>query len=133
MDVNTFVGAWRLSSSVQAKNDCLSKTFGDPPSGQIQYTKDGRMSAFLMNPCWVDVGDNAVKQADLFFSYAGHWECKDNEIHHTIEFCSVPSKVGVTFIRKVRFISDDEIELTTEPEVTPSGNVYQATLIWKRH
>lgn len=126
------IGAWWLFSSIQSRNGIPSKTFGDPPSGQIQYTADGRMSAFLMNPCWKETGENATKQADQFFAYGGQWEIKKNEIRHSIEFCSAPSKIGTTFVRSIRFINENEIELTTAPETTQSGNVYQTKLIWKR-
>lgn len=132
MNENKFVGAWSLFSSVQSRNGLLSKTFGDPPSGQIQYTNEGRMSAFLMDPRWEKVGVNASKQADLFFSYGGRWELKGDEVHHFIEFCSAPSKIGATLVRSFRFINEDEIELSTAPETSPSGNVYETKLIWKR-
>ena len=132
MNANKFVGAWSLLSSVQSRNGISSKTFGDSPSGQIQYTNEGCMSAFLMDPCWGEVGVNASKQADLFFSYGGRWELKGDEIHHFVEFCSAPSKIGMTFVRSIRFINEDEIELSTAPETSLSGNVYETKLIWKR-
>lgn len=132
MTEDKLLGAWTLFSSIQSRNGVSSKTFGDPPSGQIQYTKDGRMSAFLMDPTWKKIGENATKQADLFFSYGGTWKIKNKEIHHSIEFCSAPSKIGTTFVRSIRFINENEIELTTKPETTKSGNVYETKLIWKR-
>ena len=132
MTEDKLIGAWALFSSIQSRNGISSKTYGDPPSGQIQYTEDGRMSAFLMNPCWKEKGENATKQADLFFSYGGQWEIKKNEIRHSIEFCSAPSKIGTIFVRSIRFINENEIELTTAPETTQSGNVYETKLIWKR-
>jgi len=132
MTNNKLIGTWSLFSSIQSRNGISSKTYGDPPSGQIQYTEDGRMSVFLMNPCWQEIGKNATKEADLFFSYGGQWEIKNNEVRHSIEFCSVPSKIGTTFVRSIRLINDNEIELTTAPETTQSGNVYETKLIWKR-
>lgn len=132
MTAEKLLGAWSLYSSTQFRNGIASKSFGDPPAGQLQYTADGRMSAFLMNPVWKEEGKNATKQADLFFSYAGSWELCGDEVHHRIEFCSVPSKIGSTFVRTVRFVSDNELELTTAPERSPSGNVYESTLVWKR-
>jgi len=133
MTAEKLLGAWWLYSSVQTCNGVASKTFGDPPSGQIQYTPDGRMSAFLMDPQWKDIGENATRQADIFFAYAGSWELCAGKVHHAIEFCSAPSKIGTTFVRNVRFVSDKEVELTTAPETTKSGNVYQTILIWKKH
>jgi hypothetical protein len=132
MQKNNLIGAWSLKSSVQSRNGVLSKTYGDPPSGQLQYTADGRMSAFLMNPDWKETGVNATQQADRFFSYGGQWEIIGNEVRHRIMFCSAPSKIGTTFVRSVKILGDDEIEITTAPETTRSGNVYETRLVWKR-
>lgn len=132
MNPEKLVGAWSLVSSIRSRNGVESRSFGDPPSGQIQYTSDGRMSAFLMDPAWKEKGENATRQADLFFAYAGRWEIMGNEIHHLIEFCSAPSKIGLVFVRTFRFIDDGEMELTTAPEASPSGNVYKTRLVWKK-
>lgn len=133
MNKDKLIGAWSLISSIQSRNSVLSKTFGDPPSGQIQYTGDGRMSAFLMDPDWPHNGKNSVEEADRFFAYAGRWELSEDKISHFIEFCSAPTKIGTTFVRNLKVLSEDEIELTTIPETTKSGNVYETRLIWKRH
>ncbi|SDP52573.1 lipocalin-like domain-containing protein [Desulforhopalus singaporensis] len=133
MNTEKLIGAWSLISSIQSRNDVISKTFGDPPSGQIQYTSDGHMSAFLMEPDWARTGKNAVEESDRFFAYAGRWEINGNKVSHYIEFCSAPKKIGTTFVRYLKFLSEDEIELTTERETTQSGNCYQTKLIWRRH
>jgi hypothetical protein len=132
MHPEKLLGAWSLASSIQSCNDEKTHTYGTPPSGQIQYTADGRMSAFLMDPDWAVTGRNSVEESDRFFAYAGDWQLDGNAVHHTIEFCSAPSKIGNVFTRYIREISDNEIELTTAPETTRSGNVYQTTLVWKR-
>ncbi len=129
---DNLIGAWSLVSATQSRNGVESRSFGDPPAGQIQYTGDGRMSAFLMDPVWKEKGENATRQADLFFAYAGRWEVKGDDIHHFVEFCSAPSKIGLTFVRTSRLIGDDEMELTTAPETSPSGNVYETRLVWKK-
>lgn len=133
MSTDKLIGAWSLVSSTQSRNNVISRTFGDPPSGQIQYTNDGRMSAFLMDPDWARTGKNAVEESDRFFAYAGRWELNGNTISHFIEFCSAPSKIGTTFFRYLNFLSENEIELTTKPETTKSGNVYETKLVWRRH
>ena len=133
MNTDKLIGAWSLISSIQSRNNVISRTFGDPPSGQIQYTDDGRMSAFLMDPDWARTGKNAVEESDRFFAYAGRWEVNENKVSHFIEFCSVPAKIGTTFVRYLKFLSENEIELTTERETTKSGNVYETKLIWRRH
>lgn len=133
MNTDKLIGAWSLISSIQSRNNVISKTFGDPPAGQIQYTDDGRMSAFLMDPDWSQTGRNALEESDRFFAYAGRWEVNENMVSHFIEFSSVPKKIGTTFVRYLKFLSENEIELTTEPETTKSGNVYKTKLIWKRY
>ena len=133
MNKDKLVGAWSLVSSIQSRNNVVSKTFGDPPSGQIQYTDDGRMSVFLMDPDWADTGRNSVEEADRFFAYAGRWEVNEYTVRHVVEFCSAPSKIGTVFVRNLKFLSENEIELTTEPETTKSGNIYETKLIWRRH
>ena len=133
MSPDKLIGAWSLISSIQSRNNVISRTFGDPPTGQIQYTDDGRMSAFLMDPAWARTGKNAVEESDRFFAYGGRWEVNENKVSHFIEFCSVPTKIGTIFVRDLKFLSKNEIELTTEPETTKSGNVYETKLIWRRH
>lgn len=127
------LGAWSLISTIHSRNNVISRIFGDPPSGQLQYTDDGRMSAFLMDPDWAKTGKNAVEESDRFFAYAGRWEVTENKVIHHIEFCSAPKKIGTTFVRYLNFLSENEIELTTERETTTSGNVYETKLIWRRH
>jgi len=73
-----------------------------------------------------------VEESDRFFAYAGRWELNGNKISHSIEFCSAPAKIGTTFVRYLHFLSDNEIELTTAPETTKSGNVYETKLLWRR-
>lgn len=133
MNKDKLIGAWSLISSIQSRNNVISSVFGDPPSGQIQYTADGRMSAFLMDPDWVRTGKNAVEEHDRFFAYAGRWEVNENKICHFIEFCTTPKKIGTTFVRYLKFLSENEIELTTERETTKSGSVYETKLVWRRY
>ena len=132
MDKSKLIGAWQLLSSTQSRNDVVSKTYGDPPSGQIQYTDDGRMSAFLMHPDWALSGKNATEEFDKFFAYAGRWEINGSRVSHFIEYCTVPRRIGTVFVRDVNFLSENKIELKTEPEKTRSGAVYEAVLVWKR-
>lgn len=132
MNVDKLIGAWTLISSVQSRNGVISKTFGDPPAGQLQYTRDGRMAAFLMDPEWARDGKISADEADRFFAYAGSWQLLENEVRHSIEFCSAPSKIGTVFVRFVKFVNDNEMELVTAPETTRSGNTYETKLVWRR-
>ncbi len=127
------IGAWSLISSILYRDDVAKPTYGDPPSGQIQYTADGRMSAFLMNPDWPASGRDASDGFNDFFSYAGRWSRDGDQVRHVIEFSSSPARVGTEFVRTVNVIDKNTIELTTAPEVSKSGAVYVTKLVWTRH
>ncbi len=127
------LGAWSLVSSTQYRDDVPTATFGTPPSGQIQYTPDGRMSAFLMNPEWPGSGRDTSDGFNDFFSYAGRWTLEGDQIRHAIEFSSAPGRVGTEFVRTVTVLDDNTIELKTAPEKSKSGAVYITKLVWQRH
>ncbi len=128
------MGAWTLVSSINYRNETGKPTFGEPPMGQIQYTADGRMSAFLMDPDWAARHEND-KVADSFtefFSYAGTWQRDGDQVRHQIRFASVPSRVGTEFTRTIEVIDDNTIRLVTAPETSKSGAIYVTKLTWKR-
>lgn len=122
-----------MLASTQSCDGQLTKTFGDPPSGQIQYTEDGRMSAFLMNPNWAQRDKQAAQDTDVFFAYAGRWQLNGDQVHHHIEFSSAPTKIGTVFVRTVNLLAAQQMELATKPETSNSGKVYISRLLWQRH
>ncbi len=127
------IGAWSLQSSVNYRDGVGTPAFGTPPAGQIQYTADGRMGAFLMDPSWAGRGVVETSGFTDFFSYAGRWVLQGDQVTHFIEFASIPSKVGTEFVRTVSVIDENTIELTTAPEVSKSGVTYITRLIWRKH
>ncbi|MEM9225081.1 MAG: lipocalin-like domain-containing protein [Pseudomonadota bacterium] len=126
-------GAWTLNSFIRYKGDVPEPAFGTPPSGQIQYTPDGRMSAFLMDPAWPATGNLQPTPATEFYAYAGRWHLNGDKVHHFLEFSSLPNQVGREYTRTVKVIDDNTIELMTEPDISSSGKVYVSRLIWSRH
>jgi hypothetical protein len=126
------LGTWTLISCVSRRGDIEVSTFGDPPAGQLQYTRDGRMSAFLMDPAWAAAGDPTANSFTEFFSYGGIWRREGDMVTHEILFASQPSRVGTNFTRRIVAMDDDTIELVTEPEVSKSGQTYVTRLLWKR-
>ncbi|SEJ43185.1 Lipocalin-like domain-containing protein [Sphingomonas sp. OV641] len=126
------LGTWTLISCVSQRGDKERSTFGDPPAGQLQYTDDGRMSAFLMDPDWAAAGDPRADSFTQFFSYAGSWQREGDRVMHDILFASQPTRVGTRFVRLIVPVDDDTIELVTEPEVSKSGQTYVTRLRWKR-
>ena len=126
------IGAWALQSSVNYRDGVGKPTFGAPPAGQIQYTADGRMGAFLMDPAWAARGATEASSFTDFFSYGGRWRLSGDQITHVIEYASVPTKVGTDFVRTVNAVDGNTIELTTAPETSKSGAVYVTKLVWRR-
>lgn len=128
------LGAWSLVSCINYRDEEPTPTFGTPPSGQIQYTAEGRMSAFLMDPDWAASGrgDAVPDSFTEFFAYAGTWQREGDLIRHRILFASVPARVGTTFERQVNVLGPDRIELVTIPEVSKSGRTYITRLVWQR-
>jgi hypothetical protein len=126
------VGAWSLHSSINYRDGVGTPSFGDPPSGQLQYSREGRMSGFLMNPEWPGRPTAEADPFDEFFAYAGRWRRAGDQVTHWVDFCSVATKVGTQFVRTVNVISDTRIELVTAPETSKSGRVYVTRLIWDR-
>ncbi len=126
------LGAWWLVDCVNYRDGQGTPTFGTPPGGQIQYTADGRMGAFLMDPAWAERGDPKADSFAEFFAYGGTWTREGDMVRHLILYSSVPGRVGTTFERVVRVIDHDTIVLETVPEVSKSGKTYVTRLTWKR-
>ena len=130
--MHSLIGAWRLVSSRTHRDDESWAVFGEPPAGQLQYTSDHRMSGFLMDPKWAAGDSQEADGLTEFFSYAGVWSLDGDLVHHHVEMASHPKRIGTEFYRKARFISPDDLELTTIPEVSKSGKTYQTVLLWRR-
>jgi hypothetical protein len=127
------VGAWQLIASTSFRDGVGTPAYGVPPAGQLQYSADGRMSAFLMNPDWAAAGKlGEVDSFNEFFAYAGRWQLDGDVVTHDIEFASVPDKVGTRFVRRLEVTGSDTILLHTQPEVTRSGRTYTTELSWQR-
>lgn len=126
------LGAWSLVSCINYRDDEATRAYGNPPSGQLQYTADGRMSGFLMDPAWAERGDPAADGFTEFFAYAGTWQRDGDAVTHRVLFSSHPKRVGTSFVRTVKVVDDDTIELLTVPEVSKSGRTYVTRLLWKR-
>ncbi len=126
------LGTWTLLSCTNYRDEDATTAYGDPPAGQIQYTADGRMSAFLMDPAWAARGEQAADGFTEFFSYGGTWAREGDTVTHHILFSSHPQRVGTSFVRLIHAIDEDHMELVTKPEVSKSGKTYVTRLAWER-
>ena len=130
MSPTPIAGTWRLHAWTSLKNEANDGyPMGADAVGQIIYTDDEHMSAFLMRADFHASG--GVATADTSLAYGGTWQLDDGTITHQIGFASLPHWVGRTLVRKVERDGETMI-LRTEPEFSKSGNRYEHALVWKR-
>ena len=130
MTPSSIAGTWHLRTWTTLKNGTDDGyPMGADATGQIIYTDDGHMSAFLMRANFHAGG--GVATADTSLAYGGTWQLDDGTITHQIGFASLPHWVGRTLVRTVEHDGDTMI-LRTEPEFSKSGNRYEHALVWKK-
>ena len=136
-----FLGAWELVSFVATKPDgSISSPLGREPVGSIVYAPNW-MSVHMMrkNRVHPQPGANFSLLADdvvgplarSYTAYAGTWTFDEEEmiVRHQVEQALDPDLIPGPQVRHVRFIGDDQLELTA-----PVGNgvSLHSTLLWKR-
>ena len=130
MSPSPFAGTWRLNAWTSLKNGADD---GYPMSkdakGQIIYTNDGHMGAFLMRADFH--ASEGAATADTSLAYGGSWRFDDGKILHQVDYASLPHWVGRPLVRAVARDGDTMI-LRTEPEFSKSGDRYEHVLVWKK-
>ena len=130
MSPSPFAGTWRLNAWTSLKNGTDDGyPMGKDAKGQIIYTDDGHMGAFLMRADF-HAGEGAAT-ADTSLAYGGSWRFDDGKIVHQVDYASLPHWVGRPLVRAVERDGDTMI-LRTEPEFSKSGNRYEHVLVWKK-
>ncbi len=127
---SAFTGAWHLKKWTALKNDApAGYPMGEDAQGQIIYSEDGYMCAFLMRSDFKDQPE--LGDADTSLSYAGTWSFDGTRISHEVQFSNLPHWVGRTLVRLVNS-QDKTMELRTEPEFSKSGSKYEHLLVWQK-
>jgi hypothetical protein len=106
------VGGWRLTGYEVAVGDKTAHPLGDDPLGTILYTPDGYMSAQLAGPGPYEDDD----QPDGYYiAYSGPFDVDEtNEVvAHHVQVSVIPSWLGTTQHRHVRFDGQDQLALST--------------------
>ena len=135
-----FVGTWKLvsASAVSAQGEPNARPFGDSPSGEITYTREGRISVLISH------GGRRLLSADriaapmaeradafsTFFAYAGTYSVRGDRVTHHVQISSVPNWVNTDLVRTFK-ASGNTLTLTTPP-MTIGGVAQTFVLIWKR-
>jgi hypothetical protein len=133
------VGAWRELGREFVRGDGSVKA-DVPRTSQIMYSADGFMGvvntprarqrvsekASRMDLDGVDAAERA-KAASGVVAYAGRFEVKGDEVHHSIDAALNPNLVGTTQIRRVTLVGDD-LTLSALPDA--KGDFFR--IRWRR-
>lgn len=129
-DTSQFTGTWHLTNWTSLKNETpAGYPMGEDAKGQIIYSAEGYMCAFLMRADFPE--GTALADPDTCLSYGGTWEFGDGKITHQVDFSSLPHWVGRPLVRYVDR-QGDVMTLRTEPEFSKSGNRYEHVLVWQK-
>ena len=136
----SLIGTWKLvsASAISAEGEAIERPFGDSPSGELTYTREGTVSVLISH------GGRRLLSADrmaapmpekadafsTFFAYAGRYSVRHHQVVHHVEISSVQNWVGTDLIRTLK-VAGDELTLTT-PLMTIGGVAQTTVLKWKR-
>ncbi|QDG78849.1 lipocalin-like domain-containing protein [Labrenzia sp. PHM005] len=127
---SSFTGTWQLNKWTALKNNTpAGYPMGEDAQGQIIYSADGHMCAFLMRSDFKNQAE--LGDADTCLSYAGSWSFDGTRISHDVHFCNLPHWVGRTLVRIVNH-REGELALRTVPEYSKSGSKYEHLLVWQK-
>jgi hypothetical protein len=113
---------------------------GEDAVGQIVYNPDGHMAAILsmrdrarFNTSQFHKGspDQRDAAAVTYVSYGGTYEVVAEVVTHHVAFSLFPDWVGTDLVRTVSW-DDDELVLTSIPEISGSGRSVVNRLFWRR-
>jgi hypothetical protein len=127
------VGCWRLVgySVAAADGGETERPLGDSPLGTILYTPDGYMSAQLAGPGpYVD-----DQEPDAYYiAYSGPYDVDEQagSVAHRVQVSVIPSWLGTTQIRQVRFGEPGTLVLSTSDSGPGDGVMTTTTITWSR-
>ena len=139
----SIAGAWTLVSyeSTAVDGSDLSHPLGRDARGIIMYTADGYMSAQIMRPDRMPLGNgNPDHSADGVFAlaargylaYTGPYEVLDGGlIAHHVQISLLPNWIGGTQYRAAH-LDHSRLELTPAEPVALEGEARNAKLVWRR-
>jgi hypothetical protein len=139
-DAQQFVGVWRLLS-LEARSSTGEKSypFGHDALGYLLYTREGYMSASVMQAgrgnfeSADDLQATAYERLAAFNSYSGYsgrYEIRGEKVVHLVEISSFPNWSGKPQERFFAF-AGDRLTLTAPPMLI--GGIEQTLVaIWQR-
>ena len=139
-----FIGTWLLKEYTMVKEDGshYSYPYGEDVTGTIIYTKEGRMTALLMDPHRPKFNiPNKFKgtQEELkaairrYTSYSGKFSVLEKEVVHHVDMSLFPNWVGTDLVRRFEFLKEDsQLLLSTDLFADRNGVMIQHRLLWER-
>ena len=130
--VSELIGTWTLVSWTSFKNgEPVGYPMGENCQGQIIYSEQGRMAAFLMHPDYPDKPRQTKAGADDCVAYGGTYRIDGEQVIHDVLYATLPHWVGHPLIRTMDY-DGEFLKLKTAPETSRSGNIYESILVWQR-
>jgi hypothetical protein len=140
MSADLFIGAWRLLSlEARTSTGDLSYPFGKDAAGYLLYTREGYMSASIMQAHRAHFASPDALQAsteeklaafDTYSSYSGRYEVRGQTVIHHVEVSSFPNWTGKAQERLFAF-SADRLTLSAPP-MRIGGVEQNLVAIWQR-
>jgi len=126
------IGAWTLVSWTAMKNgEPAGYPMGEDALGQIIYSPQGRMSAFLMRADYHGNPPQTKAGSDDCIAYGGTYRIDGEEVAHDVIFATLPHWIGNPLVRTMNY-NGTELRLNTKPEFSKSGNRYENELVWRK-
>ncbi|MBM3504391.1 MAG: lipocalin-like domain-containing protein [Alphaproteobacteria bacterium] len=141
IDGQSLIGTWEMVRWETRYDDGrVIFPMGEDAQGQLLYTADGHMAAFLMRrgrprfttgEALTASAEEKIAAWNSFYAYAGRYRIAGGDtIIHTVEASMYPNWVGDEQRRLARF-EDGQLVLTTPPQTTKRG-VQRSTIWWRR-
>jgi hypothetical protein len=124
------VGGWRLTGYEVTADGKSEHPLGDTPRGAILYTPDGYMSAQIAGPA----PDEDDDRPDAYYiAYSGPYDVDETNgvVAHHVQVSVIPSWLGTTQLRRVRFHGSDSLTLSVSQPSTDGMTITQ-TINWAR-
>lgn len=134
------VGTWELVEWIATVGDRPRRPFGGDVIGRLTYTAHGYMWAALMRrdrpllAAGSIAGATASERAAAaagYLNYAGSYTEERGRVIHHVEVSLMPNWVGLDQVRNITWIGE-ELELSTDPETSRSGEEVVNRLRWRR-
>jgi len=131
-DREMVIGTWKMLRWTSLKNEQPDGyPMGEDALGQIIYSAEGYMEAFLMRADYHTNPSTTDANANTCLAYGGTFRLDGDQVVHDVTFATLPHWIGRPLVRNMTW-QDGELLLKTAPEFSKSGNRYEHQILWRR-